>query len=132
MVKIEVYHHLGAKELKAFLQNTQTLSDINARLKSIQETLKIMGQNQDQIKNTLEEVQAEQAASAQRWEVRNAAQQKTIDDLKKLVDDLTTKYQNADAELSDELELAKQILQTEQQTFADVQSAPDESGAASA
>ena len=114
---IHFYHHIGAETLE-FLQKTG-VPGITNRLDNIQETLNIMGQNQDEIKKTLEEVQAEQAASAARWEVRNTAQQQTITDLKELVGKLEEQNANSDAELSDELALAKQILRTEQDTFAD-------------
>ena len=116
-MRFDVYHHLDAEPLE-FLQ-TLGLSGITNRLKKIEELLTVMGTNQDEIKQTLEEVQAEQAASAARWEVRNTAQQQTITDLKELVRKLEDQNANSDAELSDELELAKQILQTEQDTFAD-------------
>ena len=116
-MRFDVYHHLDA-ETKKFLK-TLGLSEIKADLQQIKEHLTIMGENQDQIKQTLEEVQAEQKASAARWEVRNTAQQQTITDLKELVGKLEEQNANSDAELSDELALAKQILRTEQDTFAD-------------
>ena len=120
-VDFHIYHHLGADEMKLLLLNSKRLSEIKSDLQIIKETLTVMGQNQDEIKQTLEEIQAEQAASAARWEVRNTAQQQTINDLTELVKNLEAKNENSDAELSDELELARAILETEQQTFADAQ-----------
>lgn len=115
-MKFHHYHHLGA-ETMLFLQIIG-LPEINVRLKRIEEQSKNMAQNQDELKQTLEEIQAEQAASAQRWEVRNSAQQQTITDLKELVKRLEEQNANSDVELEDELALAKQILKTEQETFA--------------
>ncbi len=110
-----IYHHLGADEMKLLLQNNKALSEVNDRLKNIQETLKIMTEAEKKLNDRLDESDRAREASQQRAldaiataneaiavvQKQNETLTALVEELKANAPDLTDEIERVEAQIAD-------------------------------